>query len=308
MYTVCHNEQLYSYMLRSSSFTPGRLFTAVLIGGLCTLLLIRTPGLLDAMPPPVYHALVGGLWAAAATAVGTLPVLLSQSFSARTYDAALGLGGGIMLAATSFSLVLPAIAASKSAGSSPMEASLMVGGGILIGMLIVMALERLVRSDNVLGNGTSGSNDANTLIRAWLFVGAVAIHNIPEGMAIGVGYAGVDLSKANALTTGIAIQDIPEGMVVAMALRVAGYGRLFSAALGTLSGIVEPIGAVIGAMMIEASAALLPWGLAGAAGAMLYVICHDVVPEAQRRGNYGTASFSLVIGFIIMMVLDTAMG
>ena len=293
-------------MFRSRSFTPGRLLTAALIVGLCTLVLVRSPGVLAAMPPPVYHALIGGLWAAAATAVGTLPVLLSQSFSARTYDAALGLGGGIMLAATSFSLVLPAIAASKGAGSTPMAASLMVGGGILIGMLIVMLLERLVRSDNVLDN--TKSDNANTLVRAWLFVGAVAIHNIPEGMAIGVGYAGVDLSKANALTTGIAIQDIPEGMVVAMALRVAGYGRLFSAALGTLSGVVEPIGAVIGALMIEASAALLPWGLAGAAGAMLYVICHDVVPEAQRRGNYGTASFSLVIGFIIMMVLDTAMG
>jgi len=293
-------------MFRSSSFTPGRLLTAALIVGLCTLVLVRSPGVLAAMPPPVYHALIGGLWAAAATAVGTLPVLLSQSFSARTYDAALGLGGGIMLAATSFSLVLPAIAASKGAGSTPMAARLMVGGGILIGLLIVMLLERLVRSDNVLDN--TKSDNANTLVRAWLFVGAVAIHNIPEGMAIGVGYAGVDLSKANALTTGIAIQDIPEGMVVAMALRVAGYGRLFSAALGTLSGVVEPIGAVIGALMIEASAALLPWGLAGAAGAMLYVICHDVVPEAQRRGNYGTASFSLVIGFIIMMVLDTAMG
>lgn len=292
-------------MLRSS-FTPGRLLTAALVGGIGLLLLIRNPGVLSAMPPPVYHALVGGLWAAAATAVGTLPVLLSQSFSARTYDAALGLGGGIMLAATSFSLVLPAIAASKGAGNTPMEASLMVGGGILIGMLVVMLLERLVRSDNVLDGAKAGNSD--TLIRAWLFVGAVAIHNIPEGMAIGVGYAGVDLSKANALTTGIAIQDIPEGMVVAMALRVAGYGRIFSAALGTLSGVVEPIGAVIGAMMIEASATLLPWGLAGAAGAMLYVICHDVVPEAQRRGNYTTASCSLVIGFIIMMVLDTAMG
>ena len=293
-------------MPRSISFTPGRLLTAALIAGLCALAAMRSPDLLAAMPPPVYHALIGGLWAAAATAVGTLPVLLSQSFSPRTYDAALGLGGGIMLAATSFSLVLPAIAASKGAGNTPMAASLMVGGGILLGMLVVMLLERLVRSDNVLDN--SKSDQANTLVRAWLFVGAVAIHNIPEGMAIGVGYAGVDLSKANALTTGIAIQDIPEGMVVAMALRVAGYGRLFSAALGTLSGVVEPIGAVIGALLIEASAALLPWGLAGAAGAMLYVICHDVVPEAQRRGNYGTASFSLVVGFIIMMVLDTAMG
>lgn len=296
-------------MLRSRafrSFTPARLLTAALIGAVFVFLLVRDSALFAAMPPPVYQALVGGLWAAAATGVGTLPVLLSQSFSPRTYDAALGLGGGIMLAATSFSLVLPAIAASKGAGATPMEASLLVGGGILLGMFVVLGLERLVRSDNVLEQ--ADSHGPSTLVRAWLFVGAVAIHNIPEGMAIGVGYAGVDLSKANALTTGIAIQDIPEGLVVAMALRVAGYGRVFSAALGTLSGLVEPLGAVVGAMLIEASAALLPWGLAGAAGAMLYVICHDVVPEAQRRGNFTTASVSLVVGFIIMMVLDTAMG
>ncbi|MET0264696.1 MAG: ZIP family metal transporter [Duganella sp.] len=298
-------------MLRSSTLTPIRLLTlSVIVGvGLTIVLLARAGTLASAMPPPVYHALIGGLWAAGATALGTLPVLLSQNFSARTYDAALGLGAGIMLAATSFSLVLPAIAASKGAGASPMHASLMVGGGILLGMLLVMLLERLVSSDQVLGQTDAGnSGNAATLTRAWLFVAAVAIHNIPEGMAIGVGYAGVDLSKANALTTGIAIQDVPEGMVVAMALRGAGYGRMFSALLGALSGLVEPLGAVVGALLIEASATLLPWGLAGAAGAMLYVICHDVVPEAQRRGNVSTASFALVVGFIIMMVLDTAMG
>lgn len=295
-------------MPRSSALTPSRLLTltAIVGVGMAIVLLARGGALASAMPPPVYHALIGGLWAAGATALGTLPVLLSQNFSARTYDAALGLGAGIMLAATSFSLVLPAIAASKGAGAEPMHASLMVGGGILLGMLLVMLLERLVSSDRVLDPADGGN--AATLTRAWLFVAAVAIHNIPEGMAIGVGYAGVDLSKANALTTGIAIQDIPEGMVVAMALRGAGYGRLFSALLGALSGLVEPLGAVVGAMLIEASATLLPWGLAGAAGAMLYVICHDVVPEAQRRGNVTTASCALVVGFIIMMVLDTAMG
>ncbi|KQQ40120.1 divalent cation transporter [Duganella sp. Leaf126] len=289
----------------SSALTPGRVagatVIATLLAVLCAVTLARAPDLIAAMPPLVYHALVGGAWAAAATALGTLPVLLSQGFSPRAHAAALGLGGGIMLAATSFSLVLPALAASKGAGSTALAASMTVGGGILAGMLLVMALERLVRSDGVLDHG-------GTVARAWLFVAAVAIHNIPEGMAIGVGYAGVDLSKANALATGIAIQDIPEGMVVAMALRVAGYGRLFSVALGTLSGVIEPVSAVVGALLIEASGTLLPWGLAGAAGAMLYVICHDVVPESQRHGNDRTASFALVVGFIVMMVLDTAMG
>ena len=145
------------------------------------------------------------------------------------------------------------------------------------------------------------------MTRAWLFVGAVAIHNLPEGLAIGVGYGGVDATKAHTLATGIAIQDIPEGLVVAIALRSVGYGRVFSAALGALSGLVEPFAAVCAALLMELSTALLPWGLAGAAGAMLYVICHDVVPEAHRHGHCKTASCALVLGFIIMMVLDTAL-
>ena len=211
-----------------------------------------------------------------------------------------------MLAATSFSLVLPAINASKQAGAGPAGASVTVGAGILLGMLLVMLLGHLVRSERVLGDGATGT-DPTAMTRAWLFVGAVAIHNLPEGLAIGVGYGGVDAAKAHTLATGIAIQDIPEGLVVAIALRSVGYSRMFSAALGALSGLVEPLGAVGAAMLMEVSAVFLPWGLAGAAGAMLYVICHDVVPEAHRHGHCKTASCALVLGFIVMMVLDTAL-
>jgi ZIP family zinc transporter len=278
-----------------------------IIACLGTLLLTRDLALaIAALPAPAQQALSAGMWAAAATAAGTLPVLLAQKFSQRSYDAALGLGGGIMLAATSFSLVLPAISASKHAGASPAGASLIVGGGILIGMLLVMLLGYLVRSDRVLDEG-AGQTDTTAMTRAWLFVGAVAIHNLPEGLAIGVGYGGVDLTKAHTLATGIAIQDIPEGLVVAIALRSVGYGRVFSALLGAVSGLVEPLGAVCAALLMEASAAFLPWGLACAAGAMLYVICHDVVPEAHRHGHCKTASVALVLGFIVMMVLDTAL-
>lgn len=298
-------------MLRPSPRPILRLTMGVIIACLGTLLLTRDLALaIAALPVPAQLALTAGMWAAAATAVGTLPVLLAQKFSQRSYDAALGLGGGIMLAATSFSLVLPAISASKNAGATPAGASLTVGGGILLGMLLVMLLGYLVRSEQVLGEGAqagAGGIDTTAMRRAWLFVGAVAIHNLPEGLAIGVGYGGVDFTKAHTLATGIAIQDIPEGLVVAIALRSVGYGRVFSALLGAVSGLVEPLGAVCAALLMEASAAFLPWGLACAAGAMLYVICHDVVPEAHRHGHCKTASCALVIGFIVMMVLDTAL-
>lgn len=278
---------------------------AICLGG--SLVLLRDlAGMLAELPLPAQQALSGGLWAAAATAAGTLPMLLPGAFSQRCYDAALGLGGGIMLAATSFSLVLPALAASRANGAGGMAASLTVGGGIMLGMALVMLLGHLVQSERVLA-GSAVDDGPSATVRAWLFVTAVAIHNLPEGVAIGVGYGGVDLAKAHTLAMGIAIQDIPEGLVVALALRGVGYGRAYSAMLGAVSGLVEPLGAVAGAVLIEASTSFLPWGLAGAAGAMLYVICHDVVPEAQRHGHCNTASSALVIGFIVMMVLDTAL-
>jgi ZIP family zinc transporter len=294
-------------LLAAHRVRPARLLVGAMIGCAGLLVLLHDfTSMLGSLPEPVRHALTGGLWAAAATAAGTLPMLLTQSFSQRGYDAALGLGGGIMLAATSFSLVLPALAVSRVGGTSAIGASLTVGCGILIGMLLVMLLGQLVQSEHVLEAHTEHGGPA-AIQRAWLFVAAVAIHNLPEGVAIGVGYGGVDLAKAHTLAMGIAIQDIPEGLVVALALRSVGYGRGFSALLGAVSGLVEPLGAVAGAMLIEASTTLLPWGLAGAAGAMLYVICHDVVPEAQRHGHCNTASSALVIGFIVMMVLDTAL-
>lgn len=261
---------------------------------------------LKRLPAPVSQALVAGLWAAAATAAGTLPVLLAKKFSQRLCDTALGLGAGIMLAATSFSLVLPALVAARASGADALMSSVTVGAGILAGMGLIMALGQLIRPDGMLGDDAGGTA-AMASARAWLFVGAVAIHNLPEGLAIGVAYGGVDAVKAHTLATGIAVQDIPEGLVVAIALRSVGYGRLFSASLGAASGLVEPLASIIGAMLIEASAPMLPWGLASAAGAMLYVICHDVVPEAHRHGYCKTASCALVVGFVLMMVLDTAL-
>lgn len=256
--------------------------------------------------PAVRGALLGGTMAAGATALGTLPILFSQKFSQRTYDSFLGLGAGIMLAATAFSLVQPAISASRALGAGQLQASLVVAAGMLGGMGFVMGLSHATQSWQGLDTGTAQRDAA--MRRAWLFVAAVTIHNLPEGLAIGVSFASPDLAKAQGLATGISIQDIPEGLVVALALRTVGYGRVVSVLLGVLSGVVEPVAAVLGVVLIHVAAGALPWGLALAAGAMLYVLLHDVLPEAHSHGNGHVASCAGVAGFIVMMVLDTALG
>jgi ZIP family zinc transporter len=234
-----------------------------------------------------------------------LPVLLSQNFSKRTYDCFLGFGAGVMLAATAFSLLLPALAAAKAAAATPMGASLMVGGGIAAGATLLFTLERIISVERILAAGDP--TGTHSLRRAWMFVWAVALHNLPEGLAIGVAYAGIDPVKASSLATGISIQDVPEGLVVALALRSVGYGRLVSVALGAASGLIEPIAAVLGVALIGVSVGLLPIALAAAAGAMLFVIVNDVVPESHRNGHGRFASVALVSGFILMTVLDTAL-
>ena len=284
-------------------------------------------------------ALIGGATAAAATAAGTLPVLMSQQFSQRTYDCFLGFGAGVMLAATSFSLILPALAAAAAAGTGKLAASALVGTGILAGAGLLLLLDRLVSADpaqlaplsavdatdatnatnaanavnaansSAANPGTSATgNPGGALRRAWLFVAAVALHNLPEGLAIGVAYAGPALDKAHTLATGISIQDVPEGLVVALALRSVGYGRLASVGFGIASGVIEPVAAVFGVALIGVAAGLLPVGLAAAAGAMLFVIVNDVVPESHRHGHGMYASAALVVGFIVMTILDTALG
>jgi ZIP family zinc transporter len=250
-------------------------------------------------------ALLGGGTAAAATALGTLPVLLSQNFSKRTYDCFLGFGAGVMLGATSFSLVIPALAAAKAGGAGNWGASLSVGAGLVMGAALLLVLDRVISSEGILA--PADTREGHSLKRAWLFVWAVALHNLPEGLAIGVAYGGVDLGKANSLATGIAIQDVPEGLVVALALRTVGYGRGVSTLLGVASGLIEPVAAVLGVAVIGISAGMLPFALAAAAGAMLFVIANDVVPESHQHGNGTWASVALIGGFVLMTVLDTAL-
>jgi ZIP family zinc transporter len=257
--------------------------------------------------PLVLLALRGGLAAALATALGTLPVLLSQRLSERTQDTLFGFGAGVMLAACSFSLIIPGIHAARAGGAGAWAAGATLGAAILLGALALLWMERLLPHEHFI-KGVEGGQTSRTLQRTWLFVFAIALHNLPEGLAIGVAYAGGDAMRASALATGIAIQDVPEGLVVAMALLAAGYKRSLAVGLGMASGLVEPVGAVLGAAVVSTSASLLPWGLGFAAGAMLFVISHEIIPESHRKGHEAWATGGLMVGFVIMMVLDTALG
>ncbi len=254
----------------------------------------------------VAQAWQAGLVAAFATALGTVPVMFSQRLSDRVQDTLFGFGAGVMLAACSFSLVIPGLATAKAAGAGPWEAGGTIGAAILLGALALLVMERLLPHEHFI-KGVEGQS-SRTLQRTWLFVFAIALHNLPEGLAIGVAYAGADPLQAGTLTAGIAIQDVPEGLVVAVALLAAGYRRAIAVGLGMASGLVEPLGAVLGAAVVSYSVHLLPWGLGFAAGAMLFVISHEIIPESHRKGHEAWATGGLMIGFVIMMLLDTALG
>lgn len=260
--------------------------------------------------PAVRAAFAGGAVAALATALGALPVLLSQRLPDRIQDSLFGFGAGVMLAACAFSLIIPGLAAARAGawfGGGESGASMVIGLAVLLGGAAIMAIDRLVPHEHFI-KGREGQSSAK-LRRTWLFVFAIALHNLPEGLAIGVGYAGNEgMVRANALAIGIAIQDVPEGLVVAVALLAAGYGRRLAVAIGAASGLIEPLGAVLGAAVTSHSHALLPWGLGFAAGAMLFVISHEIIPESHRKGHERFATAGLMIGFVLMMVLDTALG
>ncbi|PZP27158.1 MAG: ZIP family metal transporter [Roseateles depolymerans] len=277
---------------------------SVVVGGLLVTGLRAWDAL--AALPGVHEALVLGMIAALATALGVLPMVLARAPTQRTHDALLGFGAGVMLAATCFSLLNPALAAARESGLGPWSRAFGVGASLIAGVALLMLIERVLPHEHFFGG--AGRAGPARMRRVTLFVLAIVLHNVPEGLAIGVAAAGTDTARATALATGIAIQDVPEGLVVALALHAVGIRRSVAVALGAMSGLVEPLAAVLAAATLALSSALLPWGLAFAAGAMLFVVSHEVIPESHRQGHERWATSGLVLGFVLMMVLDTALG
>lgn len=253
------------------------------------------------MPIPLI-GFIASLAAGLATGAGALPVLCFREISQRAQDIMMGFGAGVMLAATSFSLIIPAVEAS---GGTTVSAFI-VAGGMAIGALFLFLSDKYSPHEHFI-KGPEGA-DAKNLKRVWLFIIAITLHNFPEGLAVGVGFGGGDINNGITLAIGIGLQNLPEGLVVALALLVERYTIGKALAIALITGLVEPVGGVIGAGIVTLAQPLLPWGLAFAAGAMLFVISDEIIPESHRKGFEKEATFGVMVGFIVMMILDIALG
>lgn len=232
-----------------------------------------------------------------ATAIGALPVFFIKTLNRKWYAGMLGFAAGVMLAATCFSLLVPALER-----GSIWEVMI----GFILGVAFIEIADRYIPHEHFWKGKEGGISPS--LRRISLFILAITIHNFPEGLSVGVGFGSGDIQKATALAIGIGIQNIPEGTAVAMPLVAEGYSRRYSFGIAALTGLVEPIGGLLGVGLIFMFGAILPGALAFAAGCMLYVISGEIIPESHKENNGKTATLWLIIGFIIMMGLDNVFG
>jgi len=239
-------------------------------------------------------SLIAGL----ATVVGAIPVLfLRKELSEKNLDMFLGFAAGVMLAATVFSLIIP---------------SLDTGGiyitilGIFLGALIIELMDTFSPHEHFL-KGHEGPELAR-LKKIWLFIIAITLHNFPEGMAVGVSFGGGMIANGITVAVAIGLQNIPEGTATAFSLIKANYTKKQSFFWTLLTGLVEPLGGVLGASLVVLMEPALPLFLSFAAGAMLYVISDEIIPETHSHGYERTATFSLIFGFLLMLYLDVTLG
>ncbi|QJI39518.1 ZIP family metal transporter [Pseudomonas sp. ADAK2] len=282
------------------------LFWATLVGVAVLLLISGYSAFTGANRINLHYAFIGGLSGFAATALGAVVAVLLRDIAARTQDIMLGFAAGMMLAASSFSLILPGIAAAQEICGNKLLAACVVVLGLMLGVALMIGLDRFVPHEHQ-KSGRKGPQ-AQRINRVWLFVLAITLHNLPEGMAIGVSFANGDMKVGLPLTSAIAIQDIPEGLAVALALRVTGISTVRAALIAVGSGLMEPLGAIIGLGISTSFALGYPVALGLAAGAMIFVVSHEVIPETHRNGHETPATLGLMLGFGVMMFLDTALG
>lgn len=260
----------------------------------------------------IFQALLAGLFTWGLTASGASVVVFARRVSRRLLDAMLGFSGGVMLAASYWSLLAPSIEIAEQ-GDLPVWIPPTVG--FLLGGAALWGLDKVLPHLHIGYPKDEAEGPKTTWNRAVLLVSAITLHNIPEGLAVGVGFAGViagveatSVAAAVVLAVGIGLQNIPEGIAVAMPLRGEGVSRGKSFWYGQLSALVEPIAAVAGAAAVTVFQPILPYALSFAAGAMVYVVVEELIPESHHAGNVDLATLSLMGGFAVMMVLDVALG
>ncbi len=266
---------------------------------------------------PVVQALIATIGTWALTAAGAALVFSTGNFSQKYLDASLGIAAGVMIAASFWSLLAPAI---DMAAADPLYGEALKWlpplAGFVLGAVVLRIIDRILPH---LHPGMAEPEGVNSsLRRSTLLVLAITLHNIPEGLAVGVAFGAAasltgdartaQLGAALALAIGIGLQNFPEGTAVALPLRREGMSRFRAFWYGQLSGLVEPISGVAGAVLVIAVSAVLPYALAFAAGAMIFVAAEELIPESQRKGNVDIATMGVIVGFAIMMTLDVALG
>ena len=261
---------------------------------------------------PVIQSLIATTFTWGVTALGAAGVFLSKEINRKLMDGMLGFAAGIMIAASYWSLLAPSIEISESLG---LPAYLPPAVGFMMGGVVLWGIDRLLPHLHMGLPISSAEGIKTSWQRSILLVLAITLHNIPEGMAIGVafgaasvGIPGATVASAVALALGIGLQNFPEGLAISAPLRREGLSRGKSFWYGQLSAIVEPMGAIIGAAAVISMRQLLPYALAFAAGAMIFVVVEELIPEAEQGQNTDIATAGAMIGFTIMMVLDVALG
>lgn len=242
---------------------------------------------------------MASLLAGLVTGIGAVAAFGLKRLSARGHDALLGGAAGVMLAAALFSLLLPALDILRPLMGGDGAAAVLASAGLILGAAAMGVLERYTPHAH---EGRVPDGDAARNEGMWLVAAAIALHNFPEGFSVGASY-GAASSLGLATAIGIGLQNIPEGLVVAAAMHRLGASPLRSAGIATLTGLVEPLGAMLGGLLAGLSGLLLPLSLAAAAGAMIFVVSHEMVPESHRRGHEDAATGALMAGFILMLVL-----
>ncbi len=227
-----------------------------------------------------------------ASGLGATPVLVFRNVSDKLLDTLLGFAAGVMLAATAFSLLVPAIEMGGVWSSS---------FGIVMGALFLAYSDRVIPHFHFI-SGAEGPS--STLKRIWLLILAITLHNFPEGLAVGVSFGSGDLATAVTLAVAIGLQNMPEGLAVALPLIREGYSPFRSLLYATLSGLAEPLAGFVGAAAVAVARPIVPVAMGFAAGAMLYVISEEIIPETHRKGYARVGTTGLLGGFIVMMVLD----
>ncbi|MDR3160923.1 MAG: ZIP family metal transporter [Spirochaetaceae bacterium] len=260
----------------------------------------------------IIQALLSTLFTYGLTALGAAAVFFFKTIDRRILDGMLGFAGGVMIAASFWSLLQPAITMAESMGIPSWFPAV---AGFTAGGIFLRLVDRLLPHLHIEYPLQDAEGPKTNWGRSALLVLAITIHNIPEGLAVGVGFAavaagipGMGFTGALALALGIGLQNFPEGAAVSIPLRRDGMSRLRAFWYGQLSGLVEPFAGVLGAALVFFIRPILPYALSFAAGAMIFVVAEEVIPESHRQGNEHIATAGLMAGFALMMALDVALG